>query len=517
MTTPDSATPQGPPEDSSLRDGEQWRLSQFRIIPQIDKYPSVVAYAQTPLGKLAVLALFGLGLWLLDMSWRVDFLVVIAAITFFPQYRTPLVLLGTLYWTATFTLFDWYIVREVLDRYGVTNIWDGALIRPTAIVAVLLYCAFFYALVCRFEHTLLGRRPLVSLFCAYYAMVLAACYLPLPSTWAAALWIFIIIFGRYIWFLAYSLLDRRAREHDGFIWQLRSYLGFWIGLSTSPAPIPKGAANLRRIEAKTPQALAVSQLKGIKLLYWAMVLMVVETVYSRLIHDEPGYLTSIIDFSYSFSLPTYKVAFYDALAGQYRPWYVSFAAVVSQLFRNVLYIAIWGHIIIACVRMAGYNALRGTYKPLYAKTLAEFWNRYFYYFKELLVEFFFYPTYTRYFKKYPRFRLFFATLMAAGFGNVLFHFIRDVQYVFRMGFLEALVAIHVYMFYGMVLGTAIGISQLRMRKRVGPRPWWSEYITAPAGVILFYCFVLIFDDPDRNLTLKDNFVFVLSLFGVHIR
>ncbi len=92
----------------------------------------------------------------------------------------------------------------------------------------------------------------------------------------------------------------------------------------------------------------------------------------------------------------------------------------------MLTLSIWGHIIIATCRMAGFKALRNTWSPLQSKTIAEFWNRYYYYFKELLVEFFFYPTFLRFFKTKPRLRMFMATMAAAGLGNMLYHFFRDI-------------------------------------------------------------------------------------------
>ena len=38
------------------------KLAEFRLIPRIETYPRVVEFAQTPLGKIALLSLFGLGL-----------------------------------------------------------------------------------------------------------------------------------------------------------------------------------------------------------------------------------------------------------------------------------------------------------------------------------------------------------------------------------------------------------------------------------------------------------------------
>jgi hypothetical protein len=489
---------------------------RFTLIPAIDTWPGMVAFAQTVAGKLTVLAVFALGLWLHEKPWWLDATVLLAIMTFLPQHRRVLLLVATFYWLAKYTLFDWMEVRHVIQVMGTAADIDLLALKPTILAAIFIFCGLFYHAACHFQHHPLMRRPVLSLFVVYFAVMLTTIYGPLTDVQRTYLWVFIIIFGRYIWFLAYSLLDRRNVATDGFVWQLRSYLPFWIGLSTSPAPIAKGAANLRKIEARTPEQLAVCQLKGIKLVFWAYILMVVETVFANVVHGQPGYLDRYFFIPYSFDLPLYKEAFYGAIAGDFNPWYSNWLSLVAQLFHNVLYLAIWGHVIIATCRMAGFNALRGTYKPLAAKTLAEFWNRYFYYFKELLVEFFFYPTYLRYFKKYPRFRLFFATLMAAGAGNVLFHFIRDPEYIIDLGFFGALWAFHVYMFYGMVLGSAIGLSQLRNRRRKQPRGWFHDRIGAPAVVILFYCIVLIFDDPDRSLTLKDNFVFVLSLFNIQL-
>ena len=42
---------------------------------------------------------------------------------------------------------------------------------------------------------------------------------------------------------------------------------------------------------------------------------------------------------------------------------------------------------------------------VFFEPVVEFWNRFYYYFKELLVEFFFYPVYARYFRNHQRRRL----------------------------------------------------------------------------------------------------------------
>ena len=123
---------------------------------------------------------------------------------------------------------------------------------------------------------------------------------------------------------------------------------------------------------------------------------------------------------------------------------------------DVLNISVWGGIIIASARMAGFRLLRNTYRPLEARTLAEFWNRYYFYYKELLVDHFFYPAFLRYFRTNRKLRMFFATFAAACVGNLIFHFIRDIHFVAELGLWRALSGEASHAFYTFVL--AIGVA-----------------------------------------------------------
>src|SRR5579864_6711728 len=113
------------------------------------------------------------------------------------------------------------------------------------------------------------------------------------------------------------------------------------------------------------------------------------------------------------------------MGNQSYPWYICWASMIYTFFHNMLEMAIFGGPIVAVARLAGYRLLRNTYRPLSATTLVEFWNRYYFYYKELLVEVFFFPTFFRCFQTHKRLRIFFATFMAATVGNFIFHFMRD--------------------------------------------------------------------------------------------
>jgi len=103
--------------------------------------------------------------------------------------------------------------------------------------------------------------------------------------------------------------------------------------------------------------------------------------------------------------------------------------------------------------------------------------------------------------------------MAAGVGNLLWHFMRDIDLVETRGFAGALQGFTSYAFYCVVLATGVSLSQLRMD--LGVRP--------PSGVLgRLYSFVFVwsfvvclhvFSDGSREHTLAERLAFLASLVG----
>ena len=166
-------------------------------------------------------------------------------------------------------------------------------------------------------------------------------------------------------------------------------------------------------------------------------------------------------------------------------WHLRWESLILAFFELILTISVMGHRIIACCRLAGFNALRNTYRPLSSTTVMEFFNRFYYYFKELLVDLFFYPAFLRYFKKHKRLRMIFATAAAAFFGNGFYHFMRDWQIIQNLGLWKALVNYQTMFFYNAALTAGLCVSQVRMRK---PRPagLLRGHILPVFGVVVFY-------------------------------
>lgn len=474
-------------------------LNGFRLIPAFERDPGHINFACTTCGKLYLVIIFGIGLAIRN-GFR-DGLILTAILglaTFLPQHRRLVLTGGTLVWLVANPLwFSWILPKPP----GNVSTLPGGLSLPTlagiSLAAVFVFGALVTAWARRHPRSFFCTKPVLSLGLMYGAILLFASYGG-PYDAQLAAWLFLTAFGGYFWFIAYAVADQRTRDRDSVGRELGTFHPFWGSTST---PLPKGAAYLRRIQAKDAQELAVSQWKAVKLFIWACLLSFFNQVFTRLVHGP-------------FQIPTFQEAFDRGAAHAPYPVYVCWLVLLAAFAENLFSMSVWGHTIIACCRMAGFRALRNTYRPLTARTIAEFWNRYYFYFKELLVEFFFYPTFFRFFKGRARLRLAAATFAAAGLGNMFFHFIRDIGYIPRMGLWRALVGFHVYAFYCLVLSTGIIISQLRPARRpVQTASRWSQF-KSPFGVLLFFCLLQVFDDTARTHPITVHLAFFLHLFGI---
>jgi hypothetical protein len=470
----------------------------WRLIPAFETKPALVRLAQTVPGKLAMLAIFA-GMYCLQSESWLGMSVLILLIAFLPKYRRVLVACGTAYWLLFHSSwFNWSMVRKVAEREGA--VVNFAWLIPIATATCLAFAGGFCWTVSRWRNVRVMRRPVLLLGFGYAALLLGACYAPVTPVGRVYLWSAVVLLGSYFWFIGYTLLDRNSKDRDPLALQMGGWFPFWIGSSASLTPFPKGAAYLRKIEARTPVDFAVTQIKGLKLLLWTLMLSVMLAVFRTVTH---GWL----------HIPVLTEAFAHSVARQPYPRSIEWTSLISDFLETMLALSIWGNSVVACCRMAGFRAFRNTYRPFRARTVAEFWNRYYYYFKELLVEFFLYPAFARYFKRHRRLRVFFATFCAATLGNMVFHFIRDIHYVAELGLAQALIGYHVYGFQCLVLGIAIGISQLRGRKPSATGPWLRQHAAPAAAMLGFFCLLHIFNDVGRTCPIREHFRFLFSLFG----
>lgn len=352
-----------------------------------------------------------------------------------------------------------------------------------AIVVFFLHLAFVamvYWAATRFSHlpAVVRRHPQWSLHGVYW-MLLALLWLTPASSamWRPALLGLAIMLPMLLWRLGYLVLGGQHGRLAGTGWRDHAFY-LWPAYGGSQTPYGKGLTYLSQHEARTTEGLARSQLAGARLLLLALLWRLVLTAFEGLVYGSGNGLTRAVG-GLTVGLPELR----DLLAqGAHAPRAVAWASVYAELFADVLRLSVKGHLIIGFLRLYGFNVFRNTYKPLLAETVVEFWSRYFYYFKELLVTFFFMPTFTglgRRLHRWPAFRLLLAVFAAAFIGNAYYHVIKESAALAQGQLPEVLVAQGARMFYCFLLAAGIGVSMLREQKRRGvdaqrgrmPRPF----------------------------------------------
>lgn len=473
-------------------------VTALRFLP-IDTYPQLIDLAQRPTGRALLLALFALALVPLNPAKSLPITIAAGACAYAGRYRNAVRTFMTM--SLAFARPDWFLIYwppPIAPRDGLAGRLDVALALWPMLVAVFLLSVLAMHFVRRYRPALPARHPVVSLLALFAALVLLACSGYVQGRPQILLWTFVAVFGAYFWFLCYALADQRARDGSAPLVQLGVFHPFWGSTTT---PIGKGAAYLRKFEAKDARELAITQLKGLKLLVWVLVLIVLNHALS---YAAQG----------AFAIPDLEDAIAKHVAGHSYPWYVCLASLIYTFFHNMLEMAIFGGPIVAVARLAGYRLLRNTYRPLSATTLVEFWNRYYFYYKELLVEFFFFPTFFRCFQKHKRVRIFFATFMAASVGNFIFHFMRDIYIAAQFGLVHQLLGFQSFAFYCLVLGSGIGLSQMRIHRQKTGKTRTGQRLASTASVLGFYCLLSIFSSTFSEYSLANHFSFLFHVFGV---
>jgi hypothetical protein len=500
VLSPDGVVPATP------RPGIMARLLEWRL-PPIETYPAVVAFTRTHAGKLVLFGAFAalMKAHARGMAIAADWMwlwltTAAAAISLAGRYRylALLIVTGALLVHAP----DWFPfqhVRLIADQEGLYGAIDPWRLRAGTLIACVPLAAIALYLARRYRDHPLGRRPVLAQHMLLFGLLALAVSGLLHGLPQVLLWSVTVVFATYFWYLAYALLDQRRRLPAPTLFHFATFNTFsWASF----VPMGKGAANWQSVEAATPDALAVTQLKALKLLAWALVLKGVLWAYRTVIYQHLG-------------IPYLGFVFAKFLhGGDVRPL-AGALSIIANFPEQLLIVAIWGHVFVAIARLAGFRLLRNTCRPLSSRSIAEFWNRYYYYFKELLVDVYFYPTYVRWFKRHPRLRLAFATFMAAGVGNFFFHCIFENHKTIAVyGLLEALARSQSYAFYCLLLVIGIVASQLRVRRGNASAGWFRGRLMPSLGVSAFFCLLSFFDGPQRDVPLARHFEFLVQVFGL---
>jgi len=421
-----------------------------------------------------------------------------------PSRRRVLFALGAVVICVTDPLKE---VRSIRKWWGFAPDTIGAIL---VIVALLAFVLAWYRLALRFASLpqWVKRHPQ---FCLHgcFGVLLAVFWITAPNnpTLRTALVGCAMVFPLLLWRLGFMLFTAQRGRLTGTRFA-DHWFYLWPAWGGSSVPYGKGFDYLTACEAKDDEALARSQLAGIKLFILAAMCSLGKDLIDGFVFGEAnpyrrawgGYTLGVASAADAIATPS-----------DYPIW-KGWVSIYSELFRLVLGWGSKGHVIIGYLRLGGFNVFRNTYKPLLAETIVEFWNRYYYYFKELLVQFFFFPTFTRYFKQSPRLRMCAAVFAAAFFGNMYYHIIKTP--VFMKGdWVGVWEAFNPRLVYCFALALGIYISMLREQRRAtGAHRSSARRIMAIFGVWTFFAFIHLWA-KDR-MTHGQRFHFLLGLFGL---
>lgn len=353
------------------------------------------------------------------------------------------------------------------------------------------------------------RHPQICLHSILWALLAWLWTLP-PSNAVVRAIVFgyAIVLPFVLWRIGYMLFTAQRGKMKGtrFVDHLFYIYPIWRGTDT---PYGKGFDYLEANEARDETELARSQLAGVKLFLLAGVWSFAKYLLDAVVFDEEQFF----GFALQLSPPVPHVGKLIAHPGDYPRW-LSWIALYVDLLSNVLTLAIKGHVIIGWLRLFGFNVFRNTYKPLLAETVVEFWNRYYYYFKELLVNFFFYPTFARYFRRQPRARIFAAVFAAAFAGNIYYHWLELHWAQVTRDFHGMWSALQSRFFYCFLLALGISISMLRQQRGGirSPRPFFRRS-GAIFGVWTFFSVIHIWA-REHPAGFSARLKFFLSLIGL---
>ncbi|MBS2034958.1 hypothetical protein JST97_08215 [bacterium] len=463
----------------------------------IDKSPRLQRLATTPAGRALLFLLF---------SWV--FLAIYPATDLSGRNTGPQILASALlcslagpyraHMLAATTLLNLLLAPNWFPSFWLEKMVSGTELqaslswgRPLALLVTLLMSAAAMLVLRRWRN----RWPLLLFFSSYALLWGVGFY----SQGLLRLAAFLLVwsFGAYLIYLAYALRDQLSPRPSPIWFQLASFHPYFSG---TWIPIGLGAANLRNSQSKNAEELAVCQLKGLKLVCYSWLMFKLGDLF--------------LAARAHLGIPEFGALLHAQLAGTalYSRG-LCWSSLVISFFEGMVMAICWGNLLVACARLGGFRILQQVYKPLAATSIADYWNRISFYYKQVVVDLFFFPAYVGYFKNYPRVRQGFAILMAAGVGNLVYHWRNLVSVLAREGLARTLWGMQTYCVYCFFLVLGLWISQLQVQQRSRQENLTGRLL-ALFRIVLFYCLLSIFDEIHTPFTPIDRFGFIGYLVGL---
>lgn len=334
---------------------------------------------------------FSIGLWLANEQCWYFYAFGLLLITLFPQRRWQGIMLLT---------FSGWII---LDNRGWADLnavyeWTMAelvVFRSAIVVFNLLFCGTWLVIIKRTPG--LSRHPFLTLVGIFIFLLVSSNFISKDSFLGYCYFVFLIIFTKSFWYLAYAAVDRMSSSSQSLLRDIMTLQPFWS--SGVQAPVPGSGQVLERFEAKSSNEIQICQIKGLKLLYWILFIKLLVSAFDYLILSNPNWI-----FKGLQPLPFQFESFKRMVNFGYSGWRLQeeaenisygflfvWLAGIYVTFKILLGITIQYGVVVAMARMCGFHIFRHTYKPYRARSIADFFSRWMYYYAELIRKLFIMP------------------------------------------------------------------------------------------------------------------------------
>lgn len=465
-----------------------------------------IEFAQRVSGKLCLFVISGILLYIFKAPFAA--IAAIPLISFLPGRRKLILTLGS----AGF-------IVEMLLRGPCQSSSNSAIAKTPwtqAGVALLAVFGFVYAVwltAKNFERLPAAVRRYKQVFLHGAMWVLLAVVWYWKSEYAI---LAAVMLPFVVWRCGYLLISahRGKVAGTGFLDHLYYLLPVWNGTNV---PFGKGAEYLCGHRTQSGEDFAKSQLAGLKLLLLALAWKGTNYLMQGPVYGVESHRSFAWFGRFTLGIPHLdSLISGDVSVGILTAW----LSIYLDIIRITLVIAGLGHVFIGTLRLFGFNVFRNTYKPLLAETIVDFWGRFYYYFKELLVDMFFYPTFVKYFKGMPKLRLFAAVFAAAFLGNMYYHLLWMQCTLVRGDFEPTLSYLRSYWLYCLLLSIGIYLSMQRAYSQGNSAAGQMRPATKLvrlrriAVVWTFFSLINIWNVVGGELTLAGRTSFFFSLFGI---
>jgi len=503
----------------------------IKIIPDLDKNQKFVQFSQTIFGKLTLSLIFSLILWL---SANANFLVWPCIIFLFSIMQSKkvhlIIFLNLAYWLLADGLFQ-SISFNNPDKVPKNIHLLEFLINSLRIdLPQYLNTQVFYIFT-----SLTGISLIVILnqiylryLCNKIPVVIFLGLIILPATFFLSSLqkdpiIFLLIAGILIiyiksfWFIAFALDDQRLLPHQNSIkLSIGSFAPFWYQNAIRPPDsLPRGFSELTSTETRSAEEYAKCQIKGIKLAIWAHInIILASATRAFLFGVETRYPIFSLFSIPSLNLPSpMDLTIYNQL---HIPLYIKWLTLLSIPFIYITWqlVGVLG-LLVAFLRLLGFRIKRGVYKPHHATNFGQFFQRVYFYYNSILVQFFFFPI-SRFLRKLNfnrKTHIFYSIFLSILLGGIFLEFIKNPELIVSIGPIKTFQIIFNRTLYFIGIGLASGLSSIWIRPISTEKGGGFH----PLRFAILYSIYSIFFFLQGNLsigTLHDRVTLLLSLFTI---